>query len=151
MTLQEILQVVQDGGWVVLVIYFLYKEVWPLVTNKIIPATLKSVEEEKKARLNELESDRVFHREMETERAKTLNLITNAIQELSKAMAETGSMQTSILKNQEHIMRTQDETLSILNSAIRQMTEVTSERLGYEKGKREHKKGDTGPLSSDQK
>ena len=128
MNWSDFTQAVQDGGWVVLIIYFLYKEVWPIIANKIIPASIKSLEAQRVERFNELENDRSFHREMETERAKTLQAISEAIQNLSVAMTQTNERIASLLANQQLIIAQQNATFGVLTDAIGDMKEAAAKR-----------------------
>jgi hypothetical protein len=137
MNYADFVQTIQDGGWLILIVYFLYKEVWPLISNKIIPAQIKNMEAQRMERVNELENDRAFHREMETQRAQMLDKISQAIQELSIAMAQTNERIATLLANQQLILTQQNATFGVLTDAIGDMKEAAARR----------RKGDTGELN----
>lgn len=128
MTIEQIALAVKEGGWIILIVYFLYKEVWPLLSNKIIPASMKNMEAQRLERVAELESDRVFRREMELERAKTLAAISQAIHDLSISMAQTNERIAALLANQQLIITQQNSTFGVLTDAIGDMKEATARR-----------------------
>jgi L-cysteine desulfidase len=120
------------GGWIGLVMYFAYKELWPLIYSKLIPAKLKAIEDARKdmeleqlAKLKELEADHNFHREIERERLIETRKISEATQTLALSMVQTNSNIQSILTNQTLILTRQDSTLSVLNNAVSDMRAKT--------------------------
>jgi hypothetical protein len=119
---------INDGGWGLLALYFLYKEVWPLLSNKIIPASMKNLETQRLERASELENERLFRRDMETERAKTLAEISTAIKQLSVSMAQTNERIASLLANQQLIISQQQSTFGVLTDAIGDMKEAAARR-----------------------
>jgi hypothetical protein len=128
MNFEAFKQVIADGGWIIFFIYFLYKEVWPLITNKLIPASMKSIEAQRLQRVSELEDERLFRRELEIERAKTLETISKAIQDLSVSMAQTNERIASLLANQQLIIAQQNATFGVLTDAIGDMKEAAAGR-----------------------
>lgn len=136
MTLTDFAKYLPDGGWILLILYFLYKEVWPLITNKLIPAKMKTLEEQRLQRVAELDDERSFRREVELDRSKTLIAISDAIQKLSVSMAQTNERIATILTNQQMILNQQNATFAVLTDAIGDMKEAAAKR----------RKGDTGQL-----
>lgn len=102
------------GGWSGLAIYFFYKEVWPLIIHKLIPAKIK-----------ELDDERSFHRTVETERLAEVKKMSDAVQELAVYMSQTNERITSILAGQQLILTRQDSTFSVLTDGIADMRAVT--------------------------
>lgn len=181
MTLTEFWAFIRDGGgWLVLVVYFLYKEVWPLITTKIIPAKMKEsqdklaaqiksadeirtaqerqAQELREERAQQNREDQKFRQEVEAQRlvaaretTEAIKATNFAIQELARSNIQTNERLEQIMKNQTVIMDRQDDILKVLNEAITRMTETVARREGYDRGKKEHKLGDTGPLSDDAK
>ena len=128
MTLESIEKIIAEGGWIILVVYFLYKEVWPLITNKLIPASMKNAEVERLARVSDLEDERKFRREMEQERSKTLAAISTAISNLSVSMTQTNERIAAILTNQQLIISQQTATFGVLTEAVGDMKAATARR-----------------------
>ena len=128
MTIDQITLLVKEGGWIILVVYFLYKEVWPLITGKLIPASMKNMEAQRLERVSELESERQFRHEMEQDRSRTLTAISQAISNLSVSMAQTNERIASILTNQQLIISQQTATFGVLTEAIGDMKAATARR-----------------------
>lgn len=136
MTIEEITLLVKEGGWIVLVVYFLYKEVWPLITGKLIPASLKNLEAQRIDRVDELKEEREFRHEIERQRLLSAQTTEKAIQALAVAMTQTNERIAMILTNQQLIINQQQATFSVMTDAIGDMKEATAKR----------RKGDTGDL-----
>lgn len=181
MSLNELWTFIHDGGgWLVLVVYFLYKEVWPLITQKILPAKMKADQDKLNAQIKSADEirqaqerqaaelreeraqqnreDRKFRQEVEAQRliaaretTEAIKATNDAIQKLAQSNIQTNERLEMIMKNQTVIMDRQDDILKVLNDAITRMTETVARREGYDRGKKEHKLGDTGPLSDDAK
>jgi hypothetical protein len=113
------------GGWLGLLIYFLYKEVWGVIKNKVIPNQLKTQEAQRLERVDELSEERAFRRSVETERLKEQQKISDAVQKLASSMMQTNSNIQSILTNQTLILTRQDTTLNVVNDAVSDMRAVT--------------------------
>jgi hypothetical protein len=128
MSWPEFYQAVKDGGWIILVVYFVYKELWPLITNKLIPASMRTMESQRLERAAELESERLFRREMDQDRSKTLAAISEAIGKLSVSMAQTNERIATLLANQQLIISQQSATFGILSDAIGDMKAATARR-----------------------
>jgi hypothetical protein len=145
----------QWGGWIGLLIFFLYAKVWPLIADKWFPSLMKKSEEshrqqlkqkeaEYQARLVEIRDDIEFRRGIERERAAAAKVTSDAIQQLGVAMIQTNERIAQIMANQATILDRQNDTLSALNTAVTEMKERLARRQGYEERKRE-----TGPLDKD--
>jgi uncharacterized coiled-coil protein SlyX len=128
MTLDDIEKIIAEGGWIILVVYFLYKEVWPLITGKLIPASMKKAEADRLERVLDLEDERQFRREMEQERSKTLAAISQAISNLSVSMTQTNERIAAILTNQQLIISQQTATFGVLTEAVGDMKAATARR-----------------------
>ena len=137
MTIEQITLLVKEGGWIVLVVYFLYKEVWPLITGKLIPASLKNMEAQRIDRVDELKEEREFRHEIERQRLQSAQDTEKAIQALAVAMTQTNERIAMILTNQQLIINQQQATFSVMTDAIGDMKEAAAKR----------RKGDTGQLS----
>ena len=122
----------QYGPWLGLLIYFTYKEIWPLLAKKIIPAQIKNSADRRTADLNKLEEDRLFHRRIETERLNYLQEQTTAIQSLANSMTQTNERIATILSNQSLILNRQDTTFSVLTDAIADMRAATGVKSNKE-------------------
>src|SRR3972149_552581 len=85
------------GGWIGLLVYFLYKQVWPLFSKKIIPSRLKEIEDE-----------RQFYRAVEKGRLEETKKISEAVQTLALSMVQTNTNIQQILSNQTLIIARQD-------------------------------------------
>jgi len=105
------------GGWAGLIIYFIYKEIWPLLTKKIIPSRLK-----------EIEDDRHFYQLVEKERLEETKKIAEAVQTLALSMVQTNTNIQAILTNQSLIISRQDSIYNVLNEGIADMRAVTGTR-----------------------
>lgn len=181
MTLTELWTFIKDGGgWVAFIVFFLYEKVWPLIADKIIPAKLKESQDKLSAQIDQAEEgrnamiqmtqdlreeraqqyreDQKFRQEIERDRlaaaketTEAIKATNMAIQELARSNIQTNERLEQIMRNQTVIMDRQDDILKTLNDAINRMTETVARREGYDKGKKEHKPGDTGPLSDDAK
>ena len=136
MTIEQITLLVKEGGWIVLVVYFLYKEVWPLITGKLIPASLKNMEAQRIDRVDELKEEREFRHEIERQRLQSAQDTEKAIQALAVAMTQTNERIAMILTNQQLIINQQQATFSVMTDAIGDMKEAAAKR----------RKGDTGDL-----
>lgn len=101
------------GGWLGLLLYFLYKDVWPIIVRKVIPAQIK-----------EIESEREFHREMERERLVETRKMATAVTELSIYMSQTNERIAGVLSNQQLIITRQDIQANSMNEAIADMRVV---------------------------
>lgn len=126
MELDQITLLVKEGGWIVLVVYFLYKEVWPLITGKLIPASLKNLEAQRIDRVDELKEEREFRHEIERQRLNSAQTTEKAIQALAVAMTQTNERIASILTNQQLIISQQTATLGVLTEAIGDMKAATA-------------------------
>ena len=126
MELDQITLLVKEGGWIVLVVYFLYKEVWPLITGKLIPASLKNLEAQRIDRVDELKEEREFRHEIERQRLNSTQTTEKAIQALAVAMTQTNERIASILTNQQLIISQQTATLGVLTEAIGDMKAATA-------------------------
>ena len=126
MELDQITLLVKEGGWIVLVVYFLYKEVWPLITGKLIPASLKNLEAQRIDRVDELKEEREFRHEIERQRLQSAQTTEKAIQALAVAMTQTNERIASILTNQQLIISQQTATLGVLTEAIGDMKAATA-------------------------
>jgi hypothetical protein len=136
MTVEQITLLVKEGGWIVLVVYFMYKEVWPLITGKLIPASLKNLEAQRIDRVDELKEEREFRHEIERQRLQSAQTTEKAIQALAVAMTQTNERIAMILTNQQLIINQQQATFSVMTDAIGDMKEAAAKR----------RKGDTGDL-----
>ena len=125
--MQSILE--QYGGWLGFALYFLYKEVWPLLSHKIIPARLKDLEEQRTLRVSELKEEREFHNMIEKERLQSQQEMTKAIQTFAQTIAEnsitTSEKLVHILANQSLILSRQDTMAAVLNEGIADMRAAT--------------------------
>ena len=128
MDLEQITLLVKDGGWVILAVYFLYKEVWPLVTHKLIPASMKNMETQRMDRVLELKEEREFRHEIERQRLNSAQTTEKAIQALAVAMTQTNERIASILTNQQLIISQQTATFGVLTEAIGDMKAATARR-----------------------
>ena len=126
MELDQITLLVKEGGWIVLVVYFLYKEVWPLITGKLIPASLKNLEAQRIDRVDELKEEREFRHEIERQRLNSAQTTEKAIQALAVAMTQTNERIASTLTNQQLIISQQTATLGVLTEAIGDMKAATA-------------------------
>ena len=126
MELDQITLLVKEGGWIVLVVYFLYKEVWPLITGKLIPASLRNLEAQRIDRVDELKEEREFRHEIERQRLNSAQTTEKAIQALAVAMTQTNERIASILTNQQLIISQQTATLGVLTEAIGDMKAATA-------------------------
>ena len=126
MELDQITLLVKEGGWIVLVVYFLYKEVWPLITGKLIPASLKNLEAQRIDRVDELKEEREFRHEIERQRLNSAQTTEKAIQALAVAMTQTNERIASILTNQQLIISQQTATFGVLTEAIGDMKAATA-------------------------
>ena len=136
MTVEQITLLVKEGGWIVLVVYFMYKEVWPLITGKLIPASLKNMEAQRIDRVDELKEEREFRHEIERQRLLSAQTTEKAIQALAVAMTQTNERIAMILTNQQLIINQQQASFSVMTDAIGDMKEAAAKR----------RKGDTGQL-----
>ena len=128
MTIEQITLLIKDGGWVILAVYFLYKEVWPLVTHKLIPASMKNMESQRMDRVLELKEEREFRHEIERQRLNASQTTEKAIQSLAVAMTQTNERIASILTNQQLIISQQTATFGVLTEAIGDMKAATARR-----------------------
>lgn len=157
MNWSEFANAVRDGGWVVLLVYFLYKELWPLISKQFIPAQMKAVEEQRaelvrekkedrEAKLQQQREENEFRHEIERERLKSAQATSLAIQQLSTAMVTTNERMLTILENQKRIQEQQLDTQQFLSDSIAAMREARAHAAGVKEGKNMPK---TGPLQSD--
>ena|SRR5271157_21030 len=107
------------GAWVLLLVYFLYQQVWPLLANKIIPAKLHMEEKEKE-----------FLQSMEIQRNMTLKQIADAVQSMAVSNVATNERIATILSNQMRILTKQDTTQNTLTEAVADMRAVTGVASG---------------------
>lgn len=130
MSITDFRNMMSEGGWGILVGYFLYKELWPFITNKLVPVSMKNMESQRQEHATELEQERQFHRELELERSKTLSTISAAIQNLSVSMAQTNERIAAILTNQQLIISQQNATFGVLTDAVGDMKVASARRRG---------------------
>ena len=109
-----------------------------MLKTQIVPAFLKQM----------IDRDE-FQRRIEIQRLESAQKTDDHISALATAMTTMTERMTLMLSNQSNIMKRQDDILTSLKDGIAAMRERVSNREGYERGKKEHKKGDTGPLSDD--
>ena len=107
------------GGWIGLIVYFLYKDVWPVIRTKLIPN-----------KVQEWEDERAFHRGLEKERLSETKRMTDAIVNLSLFMSQTNERVANVLINQQLILSRQDATLTVLTNAVADMRAMTGTRKG---------------------
>jgi hypothetical protein len=107
----------------------------PLIRDRIIPALIAEREERER-----------FRRQIELDRLASAKQTDENISKLAVAMSTMTERMTTILQNQNAIQERENDILNVLNAGISAMRERVSEREGYERGRREHKKGDTGQL-----
>lgn len=107
----------------------------PAVRDKLIPAWIQL-----------LTADSEFRRRIEIERLESAKRTDKAIEALAQAMIQVATQQTTILANQAAIQEREHDIIEILNTAMNRMTDAVARREGYERGRKEHQKGDTGPL-----
>lgn len=112
------------GGWMGLIIYFLYKDVWPVFSHKIIPSKIK-----------ELESEREFHRMQEANQIANMNMVAKATQLLSESMVQTNERIAFIMDNQKLIISQGQATYNILSEGIADMRAVTGTRTTSKKNR----------------
>ena len=126
MTIEQITLLIKDGGWVILAVYFLYKEVWPLITGKLIPASLKNIEAQRIDRVDELKEEREFRHDIERQRLASAQATEMSLQALALAMTQTNERIASILTNQQLIISQQTATFGVLTEAIGDMKAATA-------------------------
>jgi len=152
----EFSNALRDGGWIFFLLFFLYKEAWPLITKKFLPAQMKAVEEQRAELAREKKEDREsklqaqreemeFRHEIERERLKSAQATSAAIQQLSTAMTQTNERMITILENQKRIQEQQLDTQQFLSDSIAAMREARAHAAGVKEGKGLPK---TGPLQT---
>lgn len=148
---------IRDGGWIILLVYFLYKELWPLITKKVLPAQMKAVEdqraelarekrEDREQRLQQQKEEAEFRHGIEQERLKSAQATSSAIQQLSIAMMQTNERIATILENQRLILSAQGNNHAFLVEAISDMRADVAHKQGLQEGKHLPK---TGPIGTD--
>ncbi len=131
----EFSNALRDGGWLFFLLFFLYKEAWPLVTKQFLPAQMKAVEEQRAELAREKKEDREnklqvqkeemeFRHQIEQERLKSAQATSQAIQQLSIAMVQTNERMLTILENQRKIQEQQLDTQQFLSDSIAAMREA---------------------------
>jgi len=113
------------GGWGLLIAYVFYKEVWPLFANKIIPSRIKMREESASARTRELDDDRIFHRQVETERLEEIKKITNAVEIIAKSQVRSDEKMATIMSHLQLILARQEATFGVLTDGVADMRAAT--------------------------
>lgn len=87
------------GGWVGLIIYFLYNQLWPFISKRSV-------------------TDREFQHQMEMRRITAQEKVSEAVSLLSVSMAQTNERIATIQTNQVMMMEKQNATHDILVGLI---------------------------------
>ena len=109
------------GGWIALLLFFLYKQVWPLVATKLIPDRLQKEKDLLEARIKSEQNDKEFYRSLQTRQADAMDKLTVAIQTIVINIAETNANIANILANQSLILHRIDKTHDLVSGGITDM------------------------------
>lgn len=131
----DVLAIIDKYGPATAIIVVVVFGLLPAVRDKVIPAWISL-----------LTSESEFRRTIERERLASATLTNQHIGMLAEAMTQTNERIMLILQNQNKILDRQEDTLKALSDGMTAMRERVAARDAYEKGKKEHKPGDTGPF-----
>lgn len=127
------------GIWLGFGLYIFFKDIWPLIFKKLIPARIKAAENERVAKIKELEDLRSWQRKMDAERVIELRNIASATQSMNlnlvRVNVEIANLKDSsanIVDNQRTIMEKQDIHHNATMQAVSDMRAVVAKREGKE-------------------
>ena len=105
------------GGWLALLLYFLYNKFWPLMEKQIVPSKLA-------ANMNILE----FEQQLELRRQETNEKIAESLQEYAIGMTTTNERIEHILQNQTEMMEQHRQMYELVSDGLTDMRAVTGKQ-----------------------
>jgi len=90
------------GGWLGLVLYFMYNRLWPFIAKKSI-------------------TEAEFHRQMDLRRIEAQEKIAEAVATVSNSITQTNERIATIMANQALMLNRQDATHNALLDAVSDM------------------------------